>query len=469
MAWDQNIEALLGVGCRLSDHRRGQELDRDALLTRSAKRAAWLLEQRCARGDRIVIAARDPLQIVVDLFACWQAGLVAVLVNPAIVAGERQRVTQATNAKLWVDEQTAESETTEIALEPLHLNEPALILMTSGTTGVPKGVTLTLEALLARVGSNRAHIGDAALVRTLAVLPVFFGHGLIGTILTPLAAGGHVTLWPSPTLGELARLGTVMDETKTTFLSGVPSFWRMAERLSPPPKTPPTQVHVGSEALSLELWQGIADWAGTHNVLNMYGLTETANWVGGARLDQTDGSTGFVGKPWLGDIAVLDDVGSVQSLGTGEVLLRSDAVMTGIWDDPPASKAAFHDGWLRTGDIGQLDARGLTLKGRLKSQINRAGVKILAEEVEQMLERHPDVAEAAGYSLPDQVSGEAVGAAVVLQPGAMITPESLRDWCRDEVRAEAVPTRIAILDALVRNDRGKLMRNATRDLVTGSG
>ena len=86
-----------------------------------------------------------------------------------------------------------------------------------------------------------------------------------------------------------------------------------------------------------------------------------------------------------------------------------------------------------------------------------------------MLERHPDVAEAAGYSLPDQVSGEAVGAAVVLQPGAMITPESLRDWCRDEVRAEAVPTRIAILDALVRNDRGKLMRNATRDLVTGSG
>ena len=139
MAWDQNIEALLGVGCRLSDHRRGQELDRDALLTRSAKRAAWLLEQRCARGDRIVIAARDPLQIVVDLFACWQAGLVAVLVNPAIVAGERQRVTQATNAKLWVDEQTAESETTEIALEPLHLNEPALILMTSGTTGCAKG------------------------------------------------------------------------------------------------------------------------------------------------------------------------------------------------------------------------------------------------------------------------------------------------------------------------------------------
>ena len=85
MAWDQNIEALLGVGCRLSDHRRGQELDRDALLTRSAKRAAWLLEQRCARGDRIVIAARDPLQIVVDLFACWQAGLVAVLVNPRLL------------------------------------------------------------------------------------------------------------------------------------------------------------------------------------------------------------------------------------------------------------------------------------------------------------------------------------------------------------------------------------------------
>jgi len=466
---DTGIDGLLAPGCRLSDHRTGRALDRDALMARSQACAAGLLQNGCQRGDRVVIAMADPLTVIITLFACWRAGLIAVLVNPAIVAAERHRVTAATGAALWLDTDDDLGGTAAATMEPLEPHDPALILMTSGTTGVPKGITLTLGALSARVHRNGSQIGAPTLARTLSVLPVFFGHGLIGTILTPLAAGGHVILWPTPALGELAQLGDVLDQTQAGFLSAVPSFWRMALRLSQPPGTALKQVHVGSEVLSMELWQGIADWSGTRNVLNMYGLTETANWVGGAGLDQAGGKTGFVGRPWLGDMAVLDEAGVIIASGSGEVLLRSDACMAGIWGDPNATKAAFFDGWLRTGDLGEVDDAGLTLKGRLKSLINRGGVKILAEEIEQMLERHPDVIEAAAFALPDPVSGEAVGAAVVMRKDADLPVDALRDWCRGEVRAEAVPSRIAILDTLVRNDRGKLMRDATRDLVLDTG
>jgi acyl-CoA synthetase (AMP-forming)/AMP-acid ligase II len=467
----QPWRALLGNTSQLHDWRSGRRLDRAEVLAQSGAQAAWLGQQGFQRGDPVVIASADPLQVIVDLFACWQAGLVAVLINPAIVAAERSRVTAATGAVLWL-QTTPGAGPGDVAPDAasgqaLGADEPALILMTSGTTGTPKGVTLSLGALSARVSSNRARIGDATLRRVLSVLPVYFGHGLIGTVLTPLAAGGAVTLWPSPALGELPGLGATLDKTRATFLSSVPSFWRMALRLSPSPKVPPEQVHIGSERLSPELWQQVATWAGTQNVLNMYGLTEAANWVGGATLEQAAGAAGFVGRPWQGAFAILDANGDVQTLGAGEVLIRSAACMSGIWNDTAASDAAFHHSWLRTGDIGSLDDTGLTLSGRIKSQINRGGVKILADEIEQMLERHPDVAEAAAFAIPDPVSGEGVGAAIVAQPGTAPTVEALRDWCRTQVRAEAVPARIAIVPALVRNDRGKLMRDATRDLVLG--
>ena len=458
-----DIASLVGPGAVLIDHRTGVELSRGALFAAARDRAKAVASAGAGRGDRVILAHDRAMATVIDLMACWSLDCVAVLINPGVVVEESARIRASIDPRLWCD--GTGDHTFECTIGP-SAPDAGLILMTSGTTGQPKGIVLSHSALSARIAENLRQIGAAALSSTVSVLPIYFGHGLIGTVLTPLAAGGRVTLWPRPGLDELTGLGAVLDRCGATFISAVPSFWRMALRMSPPPEQPLVRVHVGSEVLPLALWKHIAIWAGTQAVFNMYGLTETANWVAGAPLDA--GGEGRVGHPWGGEFAILGSDGGIASEGEGEVLLRDPAVMSGLWRDPQATEAAFHEGWLRTGDIGRLESDGLTLLGRAKSVINRGGVKILAEEIEMMLERHADVAEAAAFDLPDPVAGEAVGAAVVLNTGANSDATALRDWCAGQVRAEAVPTRIAIVPALVRNDRGKLMRDQTRTQAFGA-
>ena len=430
------------------------------LLARAAELARSLDD--LAPASRVVIAADDGATVLQRLFACWQAGQAAVVVNPALKPEERDRVIAATGAALWWQEGA------ERLSDPAPATElrPDLILMTSGTTGIPKGVCLSRAALAHRIAVNRAAIGDGALRRTLCPLPVFFGHGLIGNCLTALAAGGEVTLLPQG-IGTAAGLGPMIDETRATFLSSVPTFWKLALR-GAGPRAAPERVHVGSAPLSVPAWEAIADWCGTRNVWNMYGMTETANWVGGAPLDAAGGRDGFVGCPWEGRAAVWRD-GAVHQTGEGEVLVQTAAVTAGFWGRPDQTRAAFADGWYRSGDIGEVTADGaITLKGRIKFEINHAGLKILAEEVDMLLERHPDVAEACAFAIPDPVAGEAVGAAVVAASGDL-DPDALRAWAAERARAEAVPRLIRVLPALPRSDRGKIRRDDVRALCLEAG
>ena len=117
------------------------------------------------------------------------------------------------------------------------------------------------------------------------MLPAFFGHGLIGNCLTALAAGGALHVWTGPDVAELQRPVRFLDRERITFMSSVPSFWKIAMRMSGGPKRPLARVHVGSAPLSLEFWTEISRWVGTTRVFNMYGMTETANWIGGASLE----------------------------------------------------------------------------------------------------------------------------------------------------------------------------------------
>ena len=321
--------------------------------------------------------------------------------------------------------------------------------MTSGTTGRPKGIVHSMRSLLARVSLNVAEIGSFTLRESLCVLPVFFGHGLIGNVLTPLLAGGRVHLWQNPDLKALGTLGEVLDERGISFMSSVPSFWKIALRVSPRPRRVLDRIHVGSAPLSIEQWRAIAEWSGTESVFNMLGMTETANWIGGGSLRDAGDRDGYVGAAWGGALAVLGEDGRVQRSGRGEVLVQTPALMLGYWERPDLDDTAYLDGWFRTGDVGEIDADGrLTLIGRLKSEINRGGIKIQAEEIDMLLERHPDIVEACAFGIPDAMAGEAVAAAVVMKPDAEFNADRLKQWCRERVRAEAVPARLWRVDAI---------------------
>jgi len=460
MIGNLSFTGMLPATATLVDVRTGMALDAEGIRGRVKEKSAELSHHGVAPGARAVVAEVNPVDYLIAIFACWEIGLIAVAVNPGLRPEERENVLETTGASLWLGPQRPRVEISGTARPaPLRLDDPALILMTSGTTGRPKGIVHSVRGLLARAALNIAEIGPDVLRETLCVLPVFFGHGLIGNVLTPLLAGGRVHLWPSPALNELAGLAGYLTANRISFMSSVPSFWKLALRLSARPGPVLERVHVGSAPLSIEHWRAIAEWCGTRRVFNMFGMTEAANWIGGGSLDEAEARDGYVGRLWGGSVAIDGD-------GRGEVLVQSPSMMLGYWQRPDLDEAAFVDGWFRTGDIGELDEQGkLILVGRSKSEINRGGIKIQAEEIDMLLERHEAIAEACAFGIPDAIAGEAVAAAIVLADGAAFDPEALKAWCRARARDEAVPSKLFAVAAIPRNDRGKIVRADVRAMV----
>lgn len=475
------MESYLGKGVVLVDHRSGAAHDRDGITAAAAARAGALRASGVSRLDRVVIGHGSDSSVLADLMAIWSLGAAAVMVSRTITPAEKDNVLKATRAKAWIGEAAPDgvaaltpaamqAEKAVRLIPAAGLDDPALIMMTSGTTSQPKGVVLTHRALQARIALNIAHIGRDDMAVSLSVLPMHFGHGLIGNMLTPMAAGAALVLWPEPGPAGLPALGKVIDEHGVSFMSSVPSLWRVATRLSPRPERGSLRrVHVGSAPLAAPLWEDICAWTGTRRVVNMYGITETANWIGGWSAESGDLADNRVGQPWGGSFRVVGEDGTMMLSGRGEVAVNSPGLMAGYFERPDLTEAALKGDWFATGDIGEIDASGnLTLVGRSKFEINKGGIKIPAEEIDALLERHPDIEEACAFALPDSLSGETVAAAIVFRQGVTADPMAVRDWCERHIRREAAPSKLYVLPVLPRTDRGKLNRDVVRAACLGA-
>ena len=441
----------------LFDYRQGLRFRHQELLGLVEGKSKELRSLGLQNNDRVVLGISDPIESLVTLFSCWNLGVCAIVVNPNLAQPEQERVFVAINAKIWLGKTHLSNEIKQQDVAS-DIGDADLVLMTSGTTGNPKGVALSIESLQNRLANNIKYIGRENLQNTLCVLPLFFGHGLIGNCLTGLAAGGEVTLWQTPNIRELLHLPNIIEQREIEFMSSVPSFWKVALPLTERPKTNLKRVHIGSAPLSITLWQDIATWAGTNEAYNTFGMSETANWISGGVLKYANNQDGFVGKPWGGEFAVFVD-GKREQFGKGEVLVKNDSMMTGYLDQPEKTQDAMMDGWLHTGDIGEIDGNGsLTLVGRIKSEINVGGIKVLSEEVELMLERHDQITEACAFPVPDAFAGERVGVAIVVNKDLQLKSEDVVLWCGTQARKEAVPLKVFILGEIPKNDRGKIVR-----------
>ena len=465
----------------IHDLTAGRAIGGPALAEAAAGRAAVLKTKGVRRGVTVVIGHGGTADFFADLFAVWSCGATAACIDSSLTPGERATVAAFARPALALVSSPAEAEgwgveTLSLAgaapggdtpADPAsHLDDAALVLFTSGTTGAPKGVVLTFRALFARIALNHAAIGALLRGRSLVTLPTHIGHGLIGNALTPLLAGGDIVLAPRG-LGLAKDLGRLIDAERITFMSSVPTLWRMALKLSSPPSGATlARVHVGSAPLSAALWGDIAAWSRAETV-NCLGITETANWIGGAS-SRADGiADGYVGRPWGGSVAVRLDDGRVLDTGEGEIVVQTPALMQGYLDRPDLTAAVLEAGWYRTGDQGVVDARGVTVQGRLKDEINRAGFKVQPAELDMLIEQHADVAEACAFAIPDAVSGEIVGAAVRFKPGAAGDLDAVRVFCRERLRREATPERWFAVDEIPRTARGKVSREAVRRTLLG--
>lgn len=423
-----------------------------------------------------------------DLFAVWSLGACAICLNPASTTEEITNILKFLEPAVILVDGTRDDlgglavtvmdlgESGGEYLSPAppirhhgRLDNKALILFTSGTTGTPKGVVHTFRGLLARIALNLQFMPKDQMGTALCALPTHFGHGLIGNCLTPMAAGADLVLVPSGDVRTISRLGEMIDRHQVEFMSSVPAMWKIAVKASKPPeKGSLKRVHIGSAPLSSELWQKVIAWSNISHVFNMYGITETANWAAGASASDYAPEDGLIGKPWGGSFAVLDDAERVSREGTGELLIKNPSIFAEFINLPEQTNAVFFNGWFRTGDIGTIDETGVArLTGRKKFEINRAGLKVNPEDIDILLERHPGINEACAFAVPDAIAGEIVGVAVVLDDGIEADAGHLKDWCANYITKEKIPERWFFVGEIPKTDRGKINRYDVADACLG--
>lgn len=427
------------------------------------RRVGFLKARGIVSSDVVFITHNNSLEFLADLFALWALGAVAAALSPTLTLAELENLADFAKPKIILkggsrktDERVSNVPVFDLAKEKGEVSDFTLgeldfglILFTSGTTGEPKGVFHTRSSIEEKIAINLNHFGREIFERSLCVLSSHFVAGLFSNILTPLAAGGEVLLFPDPGVKGASGIGGLIDENRVTFMNSVPSLWNIILKSSSRPRAGSLKfVSIVSAPLNPKTREEIIAWAGTENVHSLYGTTETGGWT-----------TGISGTVIGGEVALLSKDGGISRAGTGELLLKTKACMSGYFKRENLTKEAFIDGWFKTGDLAKIDKEGkISINGRVKAQINRAGIKIIPEEIEALLERHPGVGAACVFSYPDPVTGEGVGAAIEPAPKEKIDFPSLRTWCKSRIRAVSIPEKWFEVSKLPRTERGKIDR-----------
>ena len=350
------------------------------------------------------------------------------------------------------------------AISAVELSGPAdtaLLLHTSGTTSRPKIVPLT-DANLAFSAHNIAE--SYALTpadRALNLMPLFHIHGLVGVLSSSLRAGASVICTPGLRQAEI--MGWLQD-LRPTWFSAVPTILQAIAELAGQSQALPSGhlrfIRSASSALPPAVAQELESLFGVP-VLEAYGMTEAAHQIATNPLPPRPHKFGSVGLPaGTSRVAILDESGNLRPADTmGEIAIRGENVMGGYQNNPEANLAAFGDGWLRTGDLGYVDADGYVfIRGRNKEMINRGGEKIAPREVDDVLTQHPGVEQAVAFAVPHPTLGEDVAAAVVLRKGQRVSARDLRRFAAGSLADFKVPRQIVFLAEIPKGATGKVQR-----------
>jgi oxalate---CoA ligase len=348
---------------------------------------------------------------------------------------------------------------------PLPLNEPdpaapAFILHTSGTSADPNFVPFSHRNMLAVIERLQTWYELTPQDRCLNVSPVYYSHALTTTLLPPLMTGGSVAFPANPTNVDLSEW---FSDLRPTWYSAGPtlhlSVLEKAEARSDALTMHSLRfISTAGAPITANVLQRMQAVLGVP-VLEHYGSSETAQ-IASNRPPPGPSKPGTVGIPWPGIVTIVGADGRPLPAGhQGVVLVHGPSVTSGYLNAPDLNRSAFVDGWFRTGDIGSIDEQGfLSLHGREKEVINRGSEKISPLEIDQALMSHPGVVQAAAYGVPHPRLGEDVAAAVVLHPGALVSPLELREFLGTKLAAFKVPRRISILDELPKGITGKVLR-----------
>jgi acyl-CoA synthetase (AMP-forming)/AMP-acid ligase II len=457
---------------------------------------------RLRRGDAVGLVGANNADFVVALLGAARAGLVVAPLDPALPRSEltirlERLGAQALlvgrpalgaepvapldvptwNLEVDVAADTTPTVTLDAESGALRRRQPktalserdALVLFTSGTTAQAKMVPLTHENLTASVRAICASYELGPDDATVAVMPLFHGHGLIAALLASLASGGCVLL---PERGRFSAhsFWDDMRAATATWFTAVPTIHQILLQRSASEYPGPSAVTLRfvrscSAPLTMATARRIERTFGVP-VLSAYGMTETAHQATSQPLPlRGPVKDGSVGQASGVRIRIVDPDGRTCSAGAeGEVWVLGPAVARGYLGNPAETARNFVTGWFRTGDLGLVDEDGyLFLTGRIKNIINRGGEKISPEHVEAILAECSGVTEAAVFAIPDATFGERVGGAVVVSQDERFGSEQILQECRAKLSPFEIPERLEVVAALPHTAKGALDRRAVQD------
>lgn len=355
----------------------------------------------------------------------------------------------------------------QIQSDDIQTDNVAVIFQTSGTTEEPKLVPCLHSGLSASAERVRTWFNLSKNDRCLSIASPYYSHGLTLTILAPLLSGGSVAFPSNPYDVNLVEWFETLKPT--WFSASPPVHLAISEKLGATSSGLKHQLRLASSG-GAKLPESVQ--SNLHNALGIpilehYGMTE-ASQISSNLPPPGLHKSGTVGIPPPETVIVVDSEGNNLAAGQkGEIWVRGPNVTKGYLNVPDLNKAAFSNGWFRTGDIGSFDEDGfLTIHDRIKELINRGGEKISPFEVEAILLKHPDIMEAVVFALPHPRLGEDVAAAIVLRPGTTLPADEIRKFMSAYLSWNKIPRRLHVLESIPKGFSGKVLRKELRKIYS---
>jgi acyl-CoA synthetase (AMP-forming)/AMP-acid ligase II len=496
-------ELLMGDGLRRNAHKlpvkvaaadRFRRITYAELNDRVNQLARGLLSLGIRRGDAVALLIGNRIEHLEAIFATAKAGALAIPLDikwkslelgsvlkffkPKLLMIESACLDELEQARngcdlsflttLVIDDSSYDgllrSQSTAEPDTEIHEDDPFAVLLTSGTTGFPKGCLSTHRTFVFHCINNAVEKGLHVHDRALLSSPIYFNAGRSFT-LGMIYFGATVFLHER---FDAERVLQTIEGEKITYLGAVPTMCERMVQVAAARNYDTTSLRclaITGGAVHLPVLEELRKRI-TPNIYRTYASTDSGQMAISKPADMAR-KPAAAGMPvWCVDLRIVDDQDNPMPVGeVGEIICQSPLATHGYYMNPDATNASFKNGWFYTGDLGYFDEEGyLFIAGRKKDMVKSGGISIFPLEIEGVLYQHPDILEATVIGVPDSQWGEALKAVVVTRENARISGTELARFCKDRLAAYKVPKTFVFVDSLPHTEVGKVNKVKVRDM-----